>query len=377
MKNLELYIHIPFCVKKCAYCDFLSGSASSEIREQYVELLCEEIRLAKEKASVYVVSTIFFGGGTPSILTGEQLKRIMKTVRETFTIGQGAEITLEMNPGTVTEEKLLAYKEAGINRLSIGLQSVHNEELHMLGRIHSYEEFLETYQLAREAGFSNINVDLISAIPGQTVASWEETLRTVLALEPEHISAYSLIIEEGTPFYEKYEEEKEGESDLPTEEEERQIYWQTRKLMEEAGYHRYEISNYAKEGCECRHNIGYWERVPYLGFGIGSASLFEEKRWSNPDRTEKWKEEFVAKSVVQELSKEEQIEEFMFLGLRMMKGISKEKFAKRFKEPIERIYGVQIEKLKGMGLLEESGDRIRLSEKGIDVSNSVFVEFLF
>ena len=377
MKNLELYIHIPFCVKKCAYCDFLSGPASSETRERYVELLCEEIRLAKEKANAYEVSTIFFGGGTPSILTGEQLKRIMKTVRETFMIGQGAEITLEMNPGTVTEEKLLAYKDAGINRLSIGLQSVHNEELHMLGRIHSYEEFLETYRLARKTGFKNINVDLISAIPGQTVASWEATLRTVLALDPEHISAYSLIIEEGTPFYEKYGEEKEGESALPTEEEERQIYWQTRKLMEEAGYHRYEISNYAKEGYECRHNIGYWERVPYLGFGIGSASLFEEKRWSNPDRTEKWEEEFVAKSVVQELSKEEQMEEFMFLGLRMMKGISKEKFAKQFKEPIEHIYGVQIGKLKEMGLLEESADRIRLSEKGIDVSNSVFVEFLF
>lgn len=377
MKNLELYIHIPFCVKKCAYCDFLSGPANEETRENYVNLLCEEIRLAKNRAKDYEVSTIFFGGGTPSILTGEQLCKIMRAVTSSFSLKAEAEITLEMNPGTVTEEKLLAYKKVGINRLSIGLQSVHNDELKMLGRIHTYEEFLETYRLARRAGFKNINVDLISAIPGQTVESWEKTLKTILELEPEHISAYSLIVEEGTPFYEKYGGDKAGESELPTEEEERHIYWRTKKLMEKAGYHRYEISNYAKEGYECRHNIGYWERTPYLGFGIGAASLFEEERFTNPEEIEKWKENFSEEITSQMLSEEEKMEEFMFLGLRMMKGISKNKFAECFGSAIEEVYGKQIEKLRRMGLLEVQDDSVYLTEKGIDVSNTVFVEFLF
>lgn len=375
MKKLELYIHIPFCVRKCAYCDFLSGPADEETIEDYVNHLCEEVKSAKKRTDGYEITTIFFGGGTPSLLKGEQMENIMQTIQETFMISCEAEITMEMNPGTVTEEKLFSYKNAGINRLSIGLQSVHNEELKMLGRIHTYETFLETYQLARKVGFTNINVDLISAIPGQTVESWKETLETIVKLGPEHISAYSLIIEEGTPFFEKYGENSPGGSELPSEEEERQIYWETKTLMEQYGYYRYEISNYAKEGYECRHNIGYWERTPYLGFGIGAASLFEEKRWNNPEDLENWKADLEVE--VQKLSREEQMEEFMFLGLRMMQGISKEKFSDTFGKMIENIYGEQIEKLKELELLEEEGDRIRLTEKGIDVSNSVFVEFLF
>lgn len=376
MKRLELYIHIPFCVKKCAYCDFLSGPSDMETRETYIELLSKEIRLAKDKAKEYEISTIFFGGGTPSILTGEQLERIMKAIRETFTIRKDVEITLEMNPGTVTEEKLSSYKKSGINRLSIGLQSVHDEELRLLGRIHSYEQFLETFHAARAAGYSNINVDLISAIPGQTVESWKETLQTILTLNPEHISAYSLIIEEGTPFYEKYGEGMEGEKELPDEEAEREIYWQTKKLMEEAGYHRYEISNYAKNGFECRHNVGYWNRTPYLGFGIGAASLFEECRFTNPDKVEDWGNCLETKEA-QALSMEEQMEEFMFLGLRMMQGVSKAEFEKKFGVAMEEIYKNQIFDLQKKGLLKEMGDNICLTEKGIDVSNAVFVEFLF
>lgn len=373
MKALELYIHIPFCVKKCAYCDFLSGPSTPESRSKYVSLLCEEIRAAKEKAADYEVSTIFFGGGTPSILEGDQVAQIMDAVKESFSVRNDAEITLEMNPGTVTEEKLGVYKKAGINRLSIGLQSVHNEELKMLGRIHTYEEFLESYQMARTIGFDNVNVDLISAIPGQNVESWEETLKTVIALEPEHISAYSLIIEPGTLFYEKYDENSD---ELPSEEEEREIYWRTRQIMEEAGYHRYEISNYAKCGLECEHNKGYWKRTPYLGFGIGAATLFEESRYSNPECVEQWKEAFEQKFSGENLTAEERMEEFMFLGLRMMQGISKLEFKAQFQCEIEEIYGSQIEKLVNLELIEETAEQIWLTEKGIDVSNAVFVEFM-
>ena len=376
MRLLELYIHVPFCVKKCAYCDFLSGPSDEKSRERYVELLCEEIQVCRGKVEEYQVSTVFFGGGTPSVLQGEQIKRIMETLRKVFVFETDAEISMEMNPGTVTSEKLVAYREAGINRLSIGLQSVQDEELKLLGRIHTYDEFLHSYELARKAGFENINIDLISAIPGQTVSSWAETLKTIVELEPEHISAYSLIIEEGTPFFEKYGEGF-GQEMLPSEDEEREMYRQTKQILHEAGYERYEISNYAKEGRECRHNIGYWERAPYLGFGIGAASLFEETRSANPSNIEEYRTSFEKKFQAEKLSVEEQIEEFMFLGLRMMKGISKQKFAEAFGKEIEEIYGKQIERLKKAELLEENDDRIYLTEKGIDISNSVFVEFMF
>lgn len=376
MKLLELYVHIPFCIKKCAYCDFLSGPSDEKSRENYVELLCSEIEACKDKVKEYKVSTIFFGGGTPSVLRGEQIKRIMDVLRAVFDFTDDVEITLEMNPGTITEEKLVAYKEAGVNRLSIGLQSVHDEELKLLGRIHTYEEFLHSYELARKVGFENINIDLISAIPGQTVESWMDSLRTIVALTPEHISAYSLIIEEGTPFYEKYGKGVGAEL-LPSEEEEREIYWQTKQILQEAGYERYEISNYAKPGYECRHNVGYWERTPYLGFGIGAASLYEETRYTNPSDIETYQMCFVEKFQAERLSIEEQMEEFMFLGLRMTKGIFKQAFEEYFGKKVEEVYGKQIEKLKHLELLEENNDRICLTETGIDVSNSVFVEFMF
>ena len=224
MKDLEIYIHIPFCVKKCAYCDFLSGPSDEKSREAYVNLLCDEIAVCTGKIEEYQVSTVFFGGGTPSVLSGKQIERIMQSLRENLQFRWDAEITLEANPGTVSEEKLHSYKKAGINRLSIGLQSVHDEELKLLGRIHTYSEFLTTYHMARKCGFQNINIDLISAIPGQTVESWCETLQTVLALAPEHISAYSLIIEPRTPFYDMYGEDS-GENTqqikLPSEDDER------------------------------------------------------------------------------------------------------------------------------------------------------------
>ena len=380
MKDLEIYIHIPFCVKKCAYCDFLSGPSDEKSREAYVNLLCDEIAVCTGKIEEYQVSTVFLGGGTPSVLNGEQIERIMQSLRQMFHFRQDAEITLEANPGTVSEEKLLSYRRAGINRLSIGLQSVHDEELKRLGRIHTFSGFLGTYHMARACGFENINIDLISAIPGQTVESWCETLQTVLSLSPEHISAYSLIIEPGTPFYDMYGEdgdESQQKIKLPSEEDERIMYWKTKEILAEAGYARYEISNYAKPGYECRHNIGYWERTPYLGFGTGASTLFEEKRYTNPSDIETYRISYEEKFHGESLAREEQMEEFMFLGLRMMQGVSRTAFWEKFGENIENIYGEQIHKLKDIKLLEERGDRIRLTEKGIDVSNAVFVEFMF
>ena len=389
MKELELYLHIPFCVKKCNYCDFLSAPAEEKTRAAYVDTLIREIEDFEEPED-YEVVTVFFGGGTPSILPGEAILRLMEALRKKFHFREEAEITLEANPGTVDEKKLSFYKKAGINRLSFGLQSTDAEELKKLGRIHTWEKFLESFELARKAGFSNINVDLMSALPGQTVESWRRTLEQVMALSPEHISAYSLILEEGTPFYKKYveDEAKEGPK-LPDEDAERQMYWDTETLMEKNGYHRYEISNYAKEGYACRHNLGYWERIPYLGFGIGAASLvpgeligkcrkLEGKmgRYTNPDQLREYAHSYRNKFQAELLTETEEMEEFMFLGLRKMDGISKKEFSEYFGKSLEDIYGEAICKLESLKLLEQDDDRVWLTKRGIDVSNSVFVEFL-
>lgn len=379
MKELEIYIHIPFCIKKCAYCDFLSGPATENEREEYVKLLCEEIKQAKKSTEEYAVSTVFFGGGTPSVLTCDQMNRIMEAVRETFVIEDGAEVSMEMNPGTVTYKKLCGYKEAGINRLSIGLQSADNTELENLGRIHTYEQFLESYGEARKAGFENINVDLMSAIPGQDLQSWEHTLSQIIDLNPEHISAYSLIIEPGTPFYERYGEERKEDSRLPAlpdEEEERKMYYVTKEIMEKNGYHRYEISNYAKEGYECRHNKGYWRRVPYLGFGVGAATLFEGTRYSNPSDIDEYKKCFMEKYHGDPLTVKDEMEEFMFLGLRMMEGISKQEFRNAFSVAYDEVYGEVTKRFIEEGLMKETGGKIALTDRGIDVSNMIFVEFM-
>ena len=379
-RELELYIHIPFCVKKCAYCDFLSGPASNQQIEEYVQALIEEIRYYKEFVKKYEVSTVFWGGGTPSLLTGEQMKALMEALGQTFFIRQNAEITMEANPGTVTVEKLLACQKAGINRISFGLQSVNNEELKMLGRIHTYEEFLESYEAARKAGFQNINVDLISAIPKQTVSSWEQTLQTIISLQPEHISAYSLIVEEGTTFAKLYGEGCKLEHLLPMEEEERRMYERTEELLREAGYHRYEISNYAKEGDECQHNLGYWERKEYLGLGLGASSLIEETRFHNTDEMEEYLRDasnpILLRREQEKLDRQEQMEEFVFLGLRKIRGIQEEKFAEMFGEDIWDCYGKNLERVIKEGLLEREEGVLRLTRKGIDVSNYVFYEIL-
>lgn len=407
MNDLSLYIHIPFCVKKCNYCDFLSAPCDEESKQRYVESLCREM---EERAEAFLnkkVDTIFFGGGTPSILSVKQMEQIMSTVRSRFHVLPDAEISTEMNPGTVDREKLEAYKRLGINRLSIGLQSANNEELKILGRIHTWEEFLQTWNMAREIGFTNVNVDLMSALPGQTLESYEETLRKVLALKPEHISAYSLIVEEGTPFFEWFGEDGKRQKELPDEVIDRQMYELTKKLLEEQGYYRYEISNYALKDYECKHNIGYWKRKEYLGLGLGAASLIADVRCTNITNLQTYleagkqrdKQEECAYGGTQKkqesveidttsqmwieeqtkLSQVEQMEEFMFLGLRMMEGVSPEEFEKKFGITLQEIYGEQIETLEKQHLLKfnhETG-KYALTLSGIDVSNQVFVEFLF
>ena len=394
MKNeLELYIHIPFCVKKCAYCDFLSAPGTANIQEEYMKALQKEIIAYSQEMKEYVVTSIFLGGGTPSIIASRLMNALFDTLHEAFVIEEGAEITIEVNPGTVVKEKLDTYHAIGINRISIGLQSTNNEELQCLGRIHTFEEFLATYKAARSAGFNNINVDLISAVPGQTCESWRHTLQTVAKLQPEHISAYSLIIEEGTPFYERYNINSEVKyPSLPTEETDRQMYEDTQLMLKEYGYHRYEISNYAKEGYECKHNIGYWKRKEYLGLGIGSASLLNHTRFSKLTSIK----EYLNKSTYMELemfkeavtvnrerlSLREETEEYIFLGLRMVEGIIlTPELLENYKDIIvkyEKEEMLEIVKEKQVDCISQKYQypRLKLTDKGISVSNYILAEFL-
>ena len=375
-KELEIYIHIPFCVRKCQYCDFLSGPADEGTKTRYMEALCQEIMGKSSKYAEYKVTSIFFGGGTPTAVDANALCRVLSLVKERFDIQSEAEITIEMNPGTVTKESLSLYKNAGINRVSLGLQSTNNAELQRLGRIHTYEQFLETYNQVREAGFTNVNIDLMSALPGQNLESYKESLDRVVKLNPppEHISAYSLIVEEGTPFYDAYEQ---GRLDLPQEDVEREMYHLTKFYLREQGYERYEISNYAKAGRECTHNIGYWRRKNYVGFGIGAASLVENERFSNgEDLQEYLKNSGGCEINHQILSIEEQMEEYLFLGLRMCQGVSAIGFYQSFGKSLEAVYGQVIEKHIENGLLEQKGEVLRLTDAGMDVSNYVMSDFL-
>lgn len=409
MKELELYLHIPFCERKCAYCDFLSAPADLPVRISYIKKLQEEVAYYGAQYGEYQVSSIFFGGGTPTILEGYQLAAILETVKEHFNITTDAEITVECNPGTLTAGKAEKLVQAGFNRLSMGLQSADDRELQLLGRIHNFAQFLESYDLARKAGFRNINVDLMSALPGQTLKSWQDTLQKVTALRPEHISAYSLIIEEGTPFYERFAEDERIREEgghprlLPEEDVERQMYELTETFLHTKGYERYEISNYAKPGYECRHNCGYWTRKDYLGLGLGASSLVEHQRFQNTSDLKTYLEqeyspqcegqhEHIAETIqlqeetgltqtghhihIETVDKKSEMEEFMFLGLRLMAGISRQQFEKNFQVTLNSVYGEVLRKLKGEQLIEEVAGYVRLTEHGIDVSNYVLAEFL-
>ena len=369
---VEIYIHIPFCIRKCDYCDFLSGPSRPKEQADYVQALLREIQ-AVEEGEGRSVSSIFIGGGTPSVLDERLLGDILKEIRNKFKMEEDAEITIEVNPGTANIGKLQAYREMGINRLSIGLQSPQDRELKILGRIHNYGQFLETYQEARTVGFDNINIDLMSAIPDQTYEGWAKNLRTAAELEPEHISAYSLIVEEGTPFAAR-------KLNLPDEDTEYNMYEATAQILKEYGFEQYEISNYARKGRECRHNVGYWTRQDYLGFGLGASSLYGKERFANTADMKKYLENSRNPEKIREkepsLTREDEMAEFMFLGLRMTKGISKADFQKCFGCTIESVYGEVLEKYESMGLLLEQDGRIFLSREGIHVSNSIMAEFL-
>ena len=414
-KPLGIYLHIPFCIQKCLYCDFLSAPSDEAAREAYVKALLSEIDAQAPLYSDFCAQTVFFGGGTPSLLTERQTAAILERLYQRFSFAPEAEreITLEANPGTLTREKLRAWKQAGVNRLSIGLQSAHDEELKALGRIHTWKEFLAGYEAARQAGFSDLNVDLMSALPGQSVETWMDTLKKTADLEPEHISAYSLIIEEGTPFYDWYgtgedagaerteQDTETGAAEaesrllppdrkpLPTEEEDRLMYERTGEFLKERGYERYEISNYARPGHACRHNLAYWERTDYAGFGLGAASLWENVRWSNTSDMAEYLahagepgENTVIKKERTRLTRQEQMEEFMFLGLRKTQGVSAEVFRGLFGEELEKVYAQPAEQLIREGLLircrKEDGELFfRLTDRGIDVSNRALAMFLF
>lgn len=411
-KVMELYIHIPFCVKKCEYCDFLSFSADESTQNDYVYALLREIAYYGTKCREYLVTTIYIGGGTPSWLQEESISCIMSAVKSSFVVAPDAEVTIECNPGTVTDRKFAMYKSAGINRISIGLQSANEDELKLLGRIHTYDQFLKTYELARKNGFDNINIDLMNSLPGQTTESFCDTLQRVVRLKPEHISAYSLIIEKGTPFYDLYKfdavKQQAGLKPiaLPTEDEVYQMTKLTEQVLKENGYEHYEISNFARPGFACRHNIGYWQRENYLGLGLGAASLMENIRYSNITelyayleeskniREGIWENEIIEQEEGREtrrienlpatnlhasaecVTRKAQIEEYMFLGLRMMDGISREHFAKVFGTQIEAVYQDVMNHLQEEGLLMKRAGRIYLTENGQDVSNYALAQFL-
>lgn len=342
------------------------------------------------KTRDYVVDTVFLGGGTPSVLESQQIAEIMETVGSCFRLKKDAEITIEVNPGTVNEEKLKECQKAGVNRISFGVQSLQNKELELLGRIHTTEEFLKNYEAARRTGFLNINIDLMSALPGQTLQDVKKNIREAVRLSPEHLSCYGLIIEEGTHFYEVYKEqelrrqagEERLEDELPTEQEEREMYQWIGEFLKEQGYVHYEISNYAKPGRECRHNLKYWERKDYLGVGLGAASLLQEVRFSNVRDMKRYLQIDFYQNPVAVIAEQEMIdkkaamEEFMFLGLRKIRGISQREFYESFHEEYSKVYGKVHEKLLRQGLLVERGDRIFLSKQGIDVSNYVMGEYL-
>lgn len=438
---VSLYLHLPFCVRKCRYCDFLSGPYDAAVRRRYLHALETEIQLSAKTFSNGKFSlesfgngsfsleslgflkrgadfagngnerlsadTVFLGGGTPSLLDANELAHLMAVLSESFRILPGAEITMECNPGTVDREKLLAFREAGINRLSIGVQSFRDEELKLLGRIHTAEEARKCVLDARWAGFDNISLDLISALPGQNIGQWMESLRETAALAPEHISAYSLILEDGTPLKEAALEGKLPR--LPVEDEDRKMYHETGSFLAEHGYHRYEISNYAKKGFESRHNSGYWTGHPYLGFGIGAASFYARCRWSHTGSMTSYLQALesagaltksdgeslssaekatdrrgqepaeILESIYEEkeiLSEKDQMAEFMFLGLRRMQGVSEAEFLRRFGRTMEEVYGSVLKRYQELHMLQREGGRIFLTERGIDVSNAVMADFL-
>ena len=376
MRELSLYLHIPFCARKCRYCDFLSWPAAEREQREYLELLLLEIEKQSFFYKDYDVASVFVGGGTPSLLAADAINILFEKLNHDFAIKKDCEITVEANPDSLTTEKLTAFSRAGVNRLSIGLQSTDDEELRRIGRLHDYQTFCRAYENARQTGFQNINIDLMASLPGQTFDSYRKTLERVLQLRPEHISAYSLILEEGTLFFDRY---RAGELKVPDEETDRAMYQETKRILYKQGYHRYEISNYARRGYECRHNCGYWRRRNYLGLGIGAASLVENVRFRNGRELAPYlKDPLGCHEEVHALNRQEQMEEFMFLGLRMTEGLDGKEFERLFGCRMEEVFGEAIEKNIRDGLLQMRRPLggIALTDKGLDLSNYVMAQFL-
>ena len=370
-KKLGIYIHIPFCVKKCNYCDFNSFASDKDMQMNYINALCGEMKRNSEAYKDYAVDTVFVGGGTPSILNPDLTKKSFECLYSNYEIDSNAEISMESNPGTLTKEKAKAYKEIGINRISLGLQSTVDSELKILGRIHTYSEFLDSFMILRDEGFRNINVDLMNGIPEQTFETFSNGLEKIKELNPEHISIYSLILEEGTPFYNM-------NLRLPDEEEERLMVHSIPKILGSV-YQQYEISNYSKKGFECKHNIRYWKREEYLGFGLSAASFINETRFKNTDDIKVYLNKTDNKNGYAEfevLNKDEQMSEYMILGLRMNEGVNLADFEKLFGKSAFDVYGDKIALHIKEELLERKDNHLFLTEKGRDLANYVWSDFL-
>lgn len=379
----EIYIHIPFCNSKCIYCDFLSGKADESVHSKLTDAMCRELYYRKNMINDNITS-IFIGGGTPSSVSSALISRLLDAVYQYYSVEKEAEITLESNPGTLTLEKLSAYKNIGINRLSMGLQSSDDDELKMLGRIHTFGEFLKNYDLARETGFDNINIDIMQSLPFQTADKYKKTLERVISLRPEHISSYSLIVEEGTPLFNRTDLLKH----LPDEDTEREIYYLTNELLSENGYIHYEISNYALESRECKHNLGYWNRDNYIGIGVGASSLVRDFRFANirdinryTELTEYYsgvfsEQSWIDKDSIEELSEKDKMSEFMYLGLRKTDGICSDTFNNEFNICIEEIFGDVLNKYIDLELMKRTDKGYALTDRGVDISNYVLADFI-
>ncbi|MBP3255464.1 MAG: oxygen-independent coproporphyrinogen III oxidase [Clostridia bacterium] len=379
MKEFGIYVHIPFCRSKCYYCDFISFGSKECLWDKYIDALIKEIEFNKKKIGEKNITTIYIGGGTPSIINSEYITKILSIIKENYNIKPNCEITIEVNPGTITRKKLEDYKNAGVNRLSIGLQSTNNNLLKEIGRIHTYEQFLETYKLARECGFENINVDLMLALPNQKLSDLEESITEVIKLNPKHISVYSLILEEGTKLYDMV---NNNELSLPDDEIERKMYWTVKNKVEEAGYRHYEISNFSKPGFESKHNLNCWNQEEYIGFGLAAHSYMDKKRFYNIINLEEYiknieENNFEKNSFVEEIQNDDDMKkEYMMLGLRKIEGVSIQAFKNKFIDNPLYIFNKELEKLVNEELLEVDLDNIRLTSKGLDFANLVWQEFV-
>ena len=374
MKNLGIYVHIPFCKRKCHYCDFISFSGKQKLIEKYINSLKQEIIKCKIDKEEYLVETIYFGGGTPSFIESKYIIDILEAIGNKFKVLKDAEITIEVNPGTVDEQKLQDYYNAGINRISFGLQSTKSDLLKLVGRIHSYSSFLEGYNLARNIGFKNINVDLMIGLPIQDLEDVQKDLERIVSLKPEHISVYSLIVEEGSIIEQKI---KNKELYLPSETLERKMYWTVKEELEKNGYIHYEISNFAKPGYKSKHNLACWNQEEYIGFGLAAHSYIDNKRYSNTIDFEEYFDWPENSKIIHEIQrKEDKMKEYMLLGLRKIEGVEISEFKKRFVDNPIYLYREELNKLVTQDLIEIEEDNIKLTKKGIDLANLVWEEFI-